>query len=422
MIHSDRAGVAVIGAGAGGLTAAHVLQRERAVTLFEAQARLGGHARTHLAATPSGGAVALDSGFIVYNPSNYPLLSRLFAELGVATQGSEMSFSVSCDGCGLRYLSGSSLRTLPSRPSSIDRATWEHLLAETDRFNAAAAAVLAHPPGDLTLGEMLDRGAYTEFFVTHMVLPLVCAVWSCGPQSARQYPAAYLLRFLANHGLLRGIPASRWRTVAGGCAIYVAALGARLSAVRTATRVTAVTRVPGGVEVVDDSGRAQRFAGAVIATHPGDALLLRADATPQEKSVLSAIGYVASSVVLHTDARLLPERPGDRGAWNYRQRHCGAADDQASVSYHLNALQRIPGDIDYVVTLNADEQVAKDLVIAVMRDEHPLYSPESLAAQRQLAALNSAAIAYAGAYHGWGFHEDACRSGVLAAQALGVTW
>lgn len=414
-----RSTVAVIGSGIGGLTAAHILCRERRVTLYEAEARLGGHTHTHLV---SDRQTPVDSGFIVHNTAHYPNLTRLFTELGVRTRGSEMSMSISCAGCGLHYVSGSTLRTPPSRPRSVDRLTWLQALAEIERFNGRVREVLAEPATPITLGELLEKDGYSDYFVRHLVLPMVCAVWSCGPTSALRYPARYLFRFLDNHGLLHGSAATRWRTVVGGSAQYVRHIAAALPDIRTGTRVTGVTRVPDGVEVTDEHGRTELFGSVVIATHPSDAIALHTDPTDEEQEILGAIGYVPSEVVLHTDSRLLPRAEESRASWNYGQDRCDAADGEVSTSYHLNRLQGLTDTTDYLVTLNASHRIRPERVIATMRYEHPLYTPESLRAQGRLAQLNSRTVAYAGAYHGWGFHEDGCRSGVVAARSLGVPW
>lgn len=411
--------VAVVGSGVAGLTAAHILRHARRVTLFEADDRLGGHTHTH---TMGEQGLRVDSGFIVHNRASYPHLSRLFTELGVTTRVSEMSISVGCAGCGLRYVTSSALRTAPARPPSVDRITWLEALAETERFNATARRVLASPGSARTLGELLDEEKYAGYFVSHMVVPMVCAVWSCGPRSALRFPARYLLRFLDNHGLLHGSAATRWRTVVGGSADYVRRLASGLPDVRPGARVTAVDRSSGGVEVTDEHGRTEFFCSAVIATHPADALALRTNATEQEREVLGTIGYTPNEAVLHTDPALLPAAEADRASWNHLQKRCDADDGDTSTSYYLNRLQGLPGQADYVVTLNATERVRRDRVLATMRYEHPLYTPQSLAAQARLPRLNSPELAYAGAYHGWGFHEDGCRSGVAAARALGVAW
>ncbi|MEV7289123.1 FAD-dependent oxidoreductase [Streptomyces sp. NPDC093252] len=445
--------VAVIGSGIAGLTAAYVLARERRVTLYEAEDRLGGHAHTHLVGAAD---TPVDSGFLVHNPANYPLLVRLFTELGVRTRPCEMSLSVGCEGCGLRYVSGSTLRTVPERPAGLDRATWRRALTEKARFSAAARRALAEPepepepgaepgtgtgtapgtdpvtdPGTdrgtdrgttLTLGEFIEKEGHDDYFVRHLVLPLVCAVWSCGPRAALRYPARYLFRFLAQHGLLDGGPATRWRTVVGGSADYVRRIAARVPEIRAGSAVTALTRTARGVEVTDAHGRGARYDQAVLATHPAQALALLTDATRPEREVFGAIGYLPSEVLLHTDARLLPDDERDRASWNHHQLRCAADDHEVSTSYHLNRLHGLPADPDYVVTLNAAVPPAPGSVLARMRYEHPLYSPGMLDARRRLPALSTPVLAYAGAYHGWGFHEDGCRSGVAAARTLGVDW
>ncbi|MET8828888.1 FAD-dependent oxidoreductase [Streptomyces sp. NPDC004610] len=411
--------VAVIGSGIAGLTAAHVLAGERRVTLYEADDRLGGHAHTHLVGAAD---TPVDSGFLVHNPAAYPLLVRLFTELGVRTRPCEMSLSVGCAGCGLRYVSGSTLRTVPERPTGLDRVTWHRTLTEKARFTAAAHRALAEPVTTLTLGEFIEKEGHGDHFVRHLVLPLVCAVWSCGPRAALRYPAVYLFRFLAQHGLLDGGPATRWRTVVGGSADYVRRIAARIPEIRTGSAVTALTRTARGVEVTDAHGRGARFDQAVLATHPAQALALLTDATGPEREVLGAIGYVSSEVLLHTDGRLLPDDERDRASWNHHQLRCAADDDEVSTSYHLNRLHGLPADPDYVVTLNAAVPPAPGRVLARMRYEHPLYTPGMLDAQRRLPALSTPVLAYAGAYHGWGFHEDGCHSGVAAARTLGVDW
>ena len=415
--------IAVIGGGVSGLTAAHILARADEVTLYEADGRLGGHADTHLVPGPGGGKLPVDTGFIVSNERTYPLLTRLLRELGVTTQPSEMSMSVTCSGCGAGY---AGKRGLPGLAAGVRGGGPRYLrmLSEVPRFHRAARRALAAGPDDgRSLGEFLADGRFSPYFSTHFAAPLVAAVWSCPPGTALRYPAGYLFAFLANHGMLSVSGSPEWRTVTGGSATYVEQIAAGLAKVRTGMPVRSLRRYPDGVDVRDASGEVTSFDAAVVATHPDQALRLLEEPTEAERSVLGAIGYTPNKAVLHTDARLLPRRAAVRASWNYALNCHGPADGPSPrISYYLNRLQRLPGPVDYIVTLGGRQQVDPDRVIAVMDYAHPAYTRESVAAQRRLPTLSSAVTAFAGAYHGWGFHEDGCRSGVAAAQALGSAW
>jgi uncharacterized protein len=419
--------IAVIGAGVSGLTAAYILARTDEVTLFEADNRLGGHADTHLVPVPGGPATPVDTGFIVYNEQTYPRLTRLFRELGVTTQASEMSMSVSCAGCGVGY---AGKRGLPGLAAGLPRGRARHLrmLAEVPRFHRAARRHLAAGgDGELSLGDFLRAGRFSPYFTEHFAAPLVGAVWSCPPGTALHYPAGYLFAFLANHGMLAVSGSPQWRTVTGGSRSYVERIAARLAKVRVSSPVRAVRRHPDGVEVREASGELSDFDAAVIATHPDQALRLLDAPTAAERSALGAFGYTPNEAVLHTDSSLLPARAAVRASWNYSM-NCAAGHtgpDRTRISYSMNRLQGLPtgpGHPDYVVTLGGRQDVDPAKVIDVMDYAHPAYTRESVAAQRSLPGLSTAVTAFAGAYHGWGFHEDGCASGVAAAQALGGTW
>jgi len=417
--------IAVIGGGVSGLTAGYLLARANEVTVFEADGRLGGHAHTHRLAAPDGTELAVDSGFIVCNERTYPLLTRLFEELGVTTQDAEMSMSVRCAGCGLEY---AGRRGLGGLLAGIRRGQRRYLrmLAEILRFHRQASRLIAgdHPAqaADLTLGQFLAAGGYSRYFTAHFALPFVSAVWSCPPGTAMDYPAGYLFRFLANHGLLSVSGSPRWRTVTGGSQAYVDLIAKQLTAVRTGTPVRSVRRHPGGAEVTAGTGPPQRFDAVVIATHPDQALRLLADPTPAERRVLGAFRYTRNAALLHTDASVLPASPRARASWNYHLTACDAGAAQVNVSYHMNRLQQLRAGQDYLVTLNSAGGIDRSRVLAEMDYAHPVYTRASVAAQRALPTLNDGVTAYAGAYHGWGFHEDGCRSGVAAAASLGSSW
>jgi predicted NAD/FAD-binding protein len=422
--------IAVIGSGVSGLTAGYLLSRSDHVTLFEADDRFGGHADTHLVVPPSGPPVSVDTGFIVYNERTYPTLTRMFAELGVATRASEMSMSVRCAGCGLQY---AGKRGLGGLAAGLRRGSGPYLrmLAEVPRFQRAARRLLATSATsatgageDLTLGEFLEDGGYSGYFTAHFALPLVAAVWSCPPGTALSYPARYLFAFLANHGMLSLSSSPAWRTVDGGSRRYVERVLERLPSALASTPVRAVHRYPDGADVHDGLDQVHHFDAVVIATHPDQALRLLAKPTHAEEDVLGAFGYTRNPTLLHTDARLLPARPGVRASWNYELTGCrpGQPADAPRISYDMNRLQSLPGAENYIVTLGGEGVVDPARIIDRMDYAHPAYTPASVAAQRRLPELNTGVTAFAGAYHGWGFHEDGCRSGAEAARALGGTW
>jgi predicted NAD/FAD-binding protein len=416
--------IAVVGSGVSGIIAGYVLSRTDYVTIFEADGRLGGHADTHLVAPPSGPPVGVDTGFIVYNERTYPLLTRLFAELGVPTQPAEMSMSVRCAGCGLQYAGHRGLAGLTPGLRQ-GRARYLHMLTEIPRFHRAARRLLAAgvTPGDQTLGEFLRTRRFGAYFTAHFALPLVAAVWSCPPGTALRYPARYLFAFLANHGMLSVSGSPPWRTVTGGSRHYVERAAKRLHDVRLSTPVRVLRRHADGAELTDAAGETHRFDAVVVATHPDQALRLLDSPTPAEREVLGAFSYTRNPAVLHTDVTLLPRHPGIRASWNYEIGGCRPGDGPPPrISYDMNRLQSLPTAQDYIVTLGGDGAIEPELVIDRMDYAHPAYTPASVAAQRRLPELNAGVTAFAGAYHGWGFHEDGCRSGVQAARALGGTW
>ncbi|HTJ67846.1 MAG TPA: FAD-dependent oxidoreductase [Actinospica sp.] len=429
---AGRTRVAVVGSGVAGLTAAYLLRRRHDVLLFEADDRLGGHAHTHDLFDARAGALAVDSGFIVHNERTYPNLLRLFRELGVATQETEMSMSVRCLGCGLEYAGARGPAGVFARPANVVDPRFLRMLGEIKRFHRHARRLLTTDSGlggavvGATLGDFLAEGGYSRYFADHFLVPLVSAVWSTGPDLVLRYPARYLFEFLDHHGMLSVTGSPRWRTVVGGSRAYVERAAKGLSAVNVSTPVRAVQRHDSGATLWDEAGGRHEVDGVVLATHPNQALRMLADPSPAESAVLGAIGYARNETVLHTDASLLPRRSAARSCWNYLVPHCGTrmgpSTERAVVTYHMNRLQRFDAEDDYLVTLNATETIKEGLVLARMVYEHPVYTPESVAAQARLPELTTRITAYAGAYHGWGFHEDGCASGVTAAAAFGVRW
>ncbi|GAB3792568.1 FAD-dependent oxidoreductase [Nocardioides ungokensis] len=411
--------VAVIGSGVAGLTAAHVAARAAHVTLYEADERLGGHADTHLV-DGADGPLAIDTGFIVHNERTYPTLLRLFAELGVETQDSDMSMSIRDDDSGLEWAGALGRRGIFPTRDNLSRPAYLRMLTEIPRFHRRARRLLATDGEDVTLREFLHAGGFTAYFTRHFMEPVVAAVWSCDPGLALDYPARYLFAFLQHHGMLQVFGSPQWRTVTGGSRTYVERVAAGLQEVRTGTKVTSVLETPTGVEVTDGNGEVATYDAVVVATHPGHALAMLAEPTGEQREVLGAMPYSANTALLHTDTSLMPRARNAWASWNFlRPRE---ALGHVTVTYDLTRLQRLGTDTRYLVTLGGEHLVDPATVLDRMEYEHPLYTPESVAAQRRLPGIGTDRLAFAGAYHGWGFHEDGARSGVEAAERLGLTW
>jgi uncharacterized protein len=419
-----RPSAAVIGAGVSGLTAAYLLSRTHDVTLFEAEDRLGGHAHTHDVPGSDGGRHAVDSGFIVHNAVTYPWLGKLFGELGVQVRPAEMSMSVRCEGCGLEYAGGRGLRGVFAQRRRLIDPRFLRMLWQVQRFHRRALAFLRSTDEQnlATYGEFLEREGFSGYFIAHYAVPVVSCVWSAGRETALVYPARYLFRFLDQHGLLRAGGSPQWYSVAGGSRVYVERLAGQLKDVRAAHAVTDVTRGEGGVQIRDVTGRVTGVDRVVIATHADQALGLLTDPSGAEVTTLKQFGYSANVTVLHTDSSVLPDAARARASWNYRMTSCHRPGQPAVVSYWMNRLQGHRAAQDFLVTLNDRERLDPESIVATMGYEHPIYTPEAVRAQSQLGDLATDRTVYAGAYHGWGFHEDGCRSGVEAARHFGVTW
>jgi uncharacterized protein len=409
--------VAVIGSGVSGLVAAYALSARDRVTLFEADTRIGGHAHTHYVDRGDGYIVGVDSAFLVHNDRTYRTLCRLFDELGVATRETDMSMSVRDDASGLEYAGARGIGGLFPSWSTLTRPRYLLMLAEVKRFHAAATRLLQSDGDGETLGTFVERHGFSRYFVDHFMTPLVAAVWSCPPGDALRYPARYLFVFLEHHGMLSVFGLPTWRTVIDGSASYVEAITTRIDEIRAGVPVSSVRRVPDGVELT--AGATRSFDAAVIATHPDQALLMLAEPTATERAVLGAIPYCGNHAQLHTDESVLPRQHRARASWNYLATPDG---DSVLVTYDVTRLMRLDGPRRFLVTLGGRDRVDPSKVLAEMTYSHPMYTPESVAAQQLLPTLDDDRVAFAGAYHGWGFHEDGAASGLRAARRLGAQW
>jgi len=411
--------VAVIGSGIAGLATAWALQRRGDVTLFESEPRLGGHAHT-VDVDVDGQRLAVDTGFLVFNERTYPNLVALFAALGVETIASTMTFGVSLDDGALEW-AGTSLDTVFAQRRQALSPRFLGMLRDILRFNRRSAAHLADAErqgGDL--GMLLRDGGYGDAFRDDYLLPMAAAIWSSPSADVLRFPAATFLRFCINHALLQVNDRPVWRTVKGGSRHYVDRLAAPLRDVRLASPVERVWRRDGGV-VVRSRGVDERFDAVVFATHAPDTLALLGDADGDETRLLGSVRYQDNDAVLHTDAQLLPRLPKVRAAWNYLGRRNAFGERPVCVSYWLNPLQQLPVDTPVVVTLNPFTPPDPSRVLGRWTYAHPLFDTAAIAAQQALPGLQGRrATWFAGAWTGYGFHEDGLRSALRVARDFGV--
>ena len=410
--------IAIIGTGISGLTAAYYLRRQHRVTLFESADRIGGHTAT-IDVELDKRDYAIDTGFIVYNDWTYPRFIELLNELDIATQPSEMSFSVRCDSSGLEY-GGSNLNTLFAQRRNLFKPSFHRMLRDILRFNREAIEDLEQGriATSTRLGDYLTDKRYGDEFIYQYLLPMGCAIWSASTQSMFDFPLLFFVRFFKNHGLLSVNDRPQWRVLQGGSRSYLEPLCREFrDSIRLSARIAQVRRLTDAVELVMQDGNRHRFDQVVLACHSDQALGLLADATLAERQSLGAIPYQANEVVLHTDTSLLPKKRRAWSSWNYWLRERQQA--QAVLTYNMNILQGISSKRCFCVTLNATEAIKPDRIIDTFSYSHPVFSLESVDAAQQINQFNGLNRTwFAGAYLGNGFHEDGVVSGRRVADGI----
>ncbi|MBC3497247.1 FAD-dependent oxidoreductase [Pseudomonas sp. SWRI100] len=410
--------IAIIGSGIAGLTCAHLLSRQHALTVFEAADWVGGH--THTVDVNWGGQqYALDTGFIVFNDWTYPHFIRLLEHLGVASRPTQMSFAVHDPASGLEY-NGHDLDTLFAQRRNLLSPGFWGMLRDILRFNRQALADLDNRriEEDTTLGSYLRTHGYGRRFINHYIVPMGSAIWSMSRADMLGFPLQFFVRFCRNHGLLSVNQRPQWRVIEGGSRSYVAPLCQPFAErIRRNCPVARVTRDPDGVTVISAAGT-ERFDKVVFACHSDQALALLATPSADERAVLGTLTYASNDVVLHTDTRLLPHRRKAWASWNYRLG--GAEQAPAALTYNMNILQGIDAPVTFCVSLNQTAQIDPAQVLARFSYSHPQYSLAALAAQARQGELQGRQHSYyCGAYWGNGFHEDGVLSALKVAEYFG---
>ncbi len=407
--------IAVVGSGVSGLVAAHLLHPYHEVAVFESRDRIGGHVHTVDIPAADSSLLQIDTGFIVYNESNYPMFTRLIEHLGIPTQSSNMSFSVKCDRYGIEY-NGSSLRQLFAQRRNLLRPSFHRMLLDILRFNRESASAIRNEAAQMTLGEYVSRSGYSSWLSELYLLPMGSALWSVPRDQVLEMPAAFFVSFFENHGMLTVDDRPEWRVITGGSKSYLAPLVRPFRhRIQTGTPVTSVSRYDDHVLV-----NGNRFDEIVFACHSDQALSVLDDATPLEQEFLSSLPYQKNDVVLHTDTSLLPERVNAWGSWNYHI--SGDTAGPATVTYNMNLLQSLDTEETYCVTLNATDSINPDSILYRTTYEHPVYTGKGFEVQErhsEISGLNR--THYCGAYWGFGFHEDGVRSGVRVAEHFGIS-
>jgi predicted NAD/FAD-binding protein len=405
--------IAIIGSGVSGLVTAHLLQDRHEISVFEARDRIGGHVNTIEVEDEAGHTRSIDTGFIVYNETNYPLFTKLIEQLGVPTQPSDMSFGVRSEPTGLEY-SSATLSTLFAQRRNLLNPGYVRMLRDILRFNKNAAQAVQNGAASLTLGEYLSTTNLSPRLARDYLMPMGSALWSVPRGRVLEMPAAFFVRFFENHGMLTVNDQPEWRVISGGSGRYVDALVAPFRQhIRTSTPVRRVQRHHAHVSV-----DGELFDHVIFACHSDQALSLLADPSRAEREVLGALPFQDNEVVLHTDTAVLPRSRRAWASWNYR---VGAdAEAPATVTYNMNRLQTLKTEATYCVTLNATDSIRPETVLHRSRFSHPMYTLAGAAARARHGEISGHGHThYCGAYWGFGFHEDGVRSAVDVAKRFG---
>lgn len=409
--------IAVIGAGISGMGAAHKLANDHRVVLFEAEGRLGGHARTKMAGPNR--ETPVDTGFIVYNYVNYPHLVDLFEHLDVPVMKSNMSFGASFGGGRFEYGLAGPNALFATRSKIVSPRYWR-MIRDLMVFNKHGLE--ASKEGGLTIAGLMKKLNLSEFFANHYILPFSGAIWSTPKEKILDFPAYSLLKFFDNHALLAATGQHQWYTVKGGSQEYVNRLGADMERrgvdIRLSSPIDAVQRTPIGVQIKTHGADWETFDEVIFATHSDDTLSMIADPTQAERDTLGAIRYQPNTVVLHSDMAIMPKRRQVWSSWIYTEDE-NKRSDQIDLTYWMNSLQNIPHDRHFMVTLNSTRRINEDLIWDECTLRHPVYDTAAIKAQEKAVVMNgSNRTWFCGAWMKNGFHEDGLSSAYDVVNAL----
>lgn len=410
--------IAIIGTGVAGLTAAHLLHQEHEITVYEADDRVGGHVHT-VDATQDGVHHAVDTGFIVFNDWTYPNFIRLLDRINVASQPSEMSFSVRNEQSGLEY-SGSGLRGLFAQPQNLLRPAFHGMMRDILRFNRDAKAYIGNGADDKTVGGFVSDRGYSSMMRENYLVPMMAAIWSSDPARVAEFPARHYLEFFNNHGLLNISNRPQWRVIKGGSREYVRKLIAPFEdRIRLNSPVERICRSQNFVELYARKAKPERFDHVVVAVHSDQALRMLGDPSENERDILGAIGFQENDVTLHDDASLMPRARRAWASWNYHIPKGGS--DRATLTYDMNRLQSLVSSKPLLVTLNRGDAIQGKSLRKSFVYHHPVFSAAAVDAQNRHAEISGVGRThYCGAYWGWGFHEDGVNSSLKALKSFGV--
>lgn len=413
--------IAIIGAGIAGLSAAYYLKDDHELHILERDSRVGGHTAT-VDVEVGGKQYAIDTGFIVYNDWTYPNFIALMDALGVATQATEMSFSVSCATTGVEY-GGNNLNTLFAQRRNLLRPSFLAMVRDILRFNKEAVADLDGDrlDPDITLGHYLQERGYSQSFINHYLIPMGCAIWSASTQAMLDFPLLFFVRFFKNHGLLSVSNRPQWRVIRGGSSNYLPALTQAIknsgATIATDVKIAQITRRQDSVIIERTDGRRDEYDQVIFACHSDQARALLADTSPDEHTILGAIDYQSNEVVLHTDTRLLPKRALAWSSWNYRLRQ--REQQRAVLTYNMNILQGITSNTTFCVTLNDTQSIDPNSILQRFNYAHPVFTRQAINAQKRWHDINGVNRTwFCGAYWGNGFHEDGVVSAKRVSDAI----